>query len=543
MKPELTISNALNLLNSNKSQAAREVLDNILNQTPDNLHAHQLLVKYAFKSKNYALAEKHLLSLLKLQPTVDNYINSLVELYTFQKRWQDIANLYLNIALIQANNSTIHFNCAYYLKLAGKFEQAITHYNKTLALGISQDYEVSLNLAIIYSEHLGEPNKAIDILLKANSKYPDNDAILYNLANVYEQLGNKEKALSYFQLAFTKNPKNYNALARQADISHISSPNNSLIVKMNSALELSTNISDKINIAYALGKSYNDCNEYKLAFEFYQQANELDKQTLPVYNAKSCESYINSIIDTFNKAWFDNFESPSLDIYNLPPLFICGMFRSGSTLCEQILAGHSQVSIGGEQEFFHRTIANSYAQYPENISQYLNKDKNKLLRAYKAEIMKQQKNGLQLTDKRPDNFLYLGLIKALMPNAKVIWTKRALLDNCLSIYFLRLGASMSYATDIKNIMHFYKQQEKLMEHWKTLFGDSIYEFDYDSLIESPETNIKALLSFSKLPWEQSCLDFHQVENQVKTASVWQVRQPLYKSSSGRCCNYQEFLST
>ena len=542
MKSEVTIEPALKFLNSNKPLEARKILDNLLSENPKNIQAKQLLVKYAFSQKNYQLAEKNLHDLIEIKPLNDNYINSLVSLYGHQKRWIDIAALYLQLTEIQPSNATMYFNSAYYFKIAGEFSKAIQYYNKAMALGISQDYEVSLNLAIIYSEHLSNTEKAIDILATAIKKHPDQDSLLYNLANIYEQLGNKEKAFTLFKKAFSENPQNYNALARQVDIYKISAKDGVLITQVKSALKLNhMDSSNKINLAYALGKAYDDCSDYPLAFKYYQQANQLDQKTLPSYDPKAHEHYINNIIKTFSKSWYEKFVPPKADVFNTPPAFICGMFRSGSTLCEQILASHSQISIGGEQEFFHRTITNSYANYPNINAEELNENKNELLNAYKTEIQKQANNGKQLTDKRPDNFLYLGLIKALMPTAKIIWSKRAMLDNCLSVYFLRLGASMSYSTELENIVHFYKQQEKLMSHWQSLFGDSLYEFNYDELIESPEKNIKQLLSFLELPWESDCLDFYKIENQVKTASVWQVRQPLYNRSSGRWKNYQQFL--
>ena len=542
MKSEVTIEQALKFLNSNKPLEARKILDNLLSENPKNIQAKQLLVKYAFSQKNYQLAEKNLHDLIEIKPLNDNYINSLVSLYGHQKRWIDIAALYLQLTEIQPSNATMYFNSAYYFKIAGEFSKAIQYYNKAMALGISQDYEVSLNLASIYSEHLSNTEKAIDILATAIKKHPDQDSLLYNLANIYEQLGNKEKAFTLFKKAFSENPQNYNALARQVDIYKISAKDGVLITQVKSALKLNhMDSSNKINLAYALGKAYDDCSDYPLAFKYYQQANQLDQKTLPSYTPKAHEHYINNIIKTFSKSWYEKFVPPKADVFNTPPAFICGMFRSGSTLCEQILASHSQISIGGEQEFFHRTITNSYANYPNINAEELNENKNELLNAYKTEIQKQANNGKQLTDKRPDNFLYLGLIKALMPTAKIIWSKRAMLDNCLSVYFLRLGASMSYSTELENIVHFYKQQEKLMSHWQSLFGDSLYEFNYDDLIESPEKNIKQLLSFLELPWESDCLDFYKIENQVKTASVWQVRQPLYNRSSGRWKNYQQFL--
>jgi tetratricopeptide (TPR) repeat protein len=540
LKP--TISNILHLLKTNQITDAKEMLEAILKNNPKDYQAHQLFVRFALSNKNYNLAEKHLLLLLNHQPLNDNYIKLLVDIYCIQKRWTDVSSFYLKLAEKQPNNPTVQYNCAYYLKLTGEFNQAITFYNRALKIGIDQDYEVYLNIAVIYSEHLSEPDKAINILTSAINKYPNQDSLLYNLANIYEQMGNKEKALALFKLAFNKNPQNYNALARQADIYQIKNSNDDLICQIKTVLD-SNKLQDvdKIDLSYALGKAYDDCKEYSLAFNYYQNANNFNKKTLPSYDPRAYEAHINNIITTFNKDWFGSFEAPESTKFDLPPIFICGMFRSGSTLCEQILAGHSQVSVGGEQEFFHRTVTTSYPNYPNNVLEKLNDDKDELLKKYMNEITNSQPNTFQLTDKRPDNFLYLGLIKALIPNAKIIWTKRDILDNCLSVYFLRLGPTMPYSTELKNIIHFYKQQEKLMDHWQTLFNDPIYEFNYDDLIDSPESNIKELLNFTKLEWEDNCLNFHTVKNQVKTASVWQVRQPLYKKSSGRWGNYKQNL--
>jgi tetratricopeptide (TPR) repeat protein len=544
MKFELVVNDALKLINVNRVLEGHSILDKILLKNPNNLQAHQVLVKLALKEKKFILAEKHLKILLEMQPSSVHYMNPLIELYCHQNRWHDVALVYLDLAQYQIENSLALFNCAYYMKLAGKFDKALEYYNKVLNIGINDQHEVYLNIATIYSEHLSAPDKAINILTNAIRIYPEQDSLLYNLANVYEQLGNKEKALSSFQAAFNKNPQNYDALARQADIYKIKQKTDNLITTMNRIYH-SDNISssNKINIAYALGKSHDDCGEYSSAFNFYQQANSLDQQTLPQYSQKSYEVYVNKIINTFNKSWFESIKQPISKADSQTPIFICGMFRSGSTLCEQILAGHSQISIGGEQEFFHRTVVNNCADFPNNLIEYLETNKVKLLESYINEINKFKNNGLQLTDKRPDNFLYLGIIKALMPKAKIIWTQRSILDNCLSVFFLRLGSSMPYATKLENIFHFYRQQEKLMNHWRTLFPDDIHEFNYDELIHAPESNIKNLLSFIKLPWEDRCLNFHEVENQVKTASVWQVRQPLYKSSSGRWKNYQQYLNS
>ena len=149
--------------------------------------------------------------------------------------------------------------------------------------------------------------------------------------------------------------------------------------------------------------------------------------------------------------------------------------------------------------------------------------------------------GLLLTDKRPDNFLHIGLIKTLFPGAKIVHTRRNPLDNLLSLYFLHLDPGMAYALDLKDSAHWYGQYERLMAHWKSLFPNYIFDVDYDELVRDPKPVIEGLLDFLRLEWDDGLLDFHQGGAPVKTASVWQVRQPLHPRSSGRWLNYRTQL--
>jgi hypothetical protein len=149
---------------------------------------------------------------------------------------------------------------------------------------------------------------------------------------------------------------------------------------------------------------------------------------------------------------------------------------------------------------------------------------------------------LRLTDKRPDNFLYIGLIKLLFPRARIVHTTRHPLDNCLSIYFLHLDHSMGYALDLMDIAHYYAQQRRLMAHWRTLFRDDMLDLDYDAFVRAPRPSIETLLAFCGLEWDERCMRFHEAAGAVRTASVWQVREPLYQRSSGRWRNYAAQLA-
>jgi hypothetical protein len=142
-----------------------------------------------------------------------------------------------------------------------------------------------------------------------------------------------------------------------------------------------------------------------------------------------------------------------------------------------------------------------------------------------------------VTDKRPGNFIYIGLIKQLFPDAKILHTTRDALDNCLSIYFLHLDQNLSYALDLMDIGHHYLQYRRLMAHWKSLYGEDILDVPYDALVKEPRPAMQRLLDFLGLDWNEQCLSVPASGRAIKTASVWQTREPIYQRSSGRALNY------
>ena len=148
----------------------------------------------------------------------------------------------------------------------------------------------------------------------------------------------------------------------------------------------------------------------------------------------------------------------------------------------------------------------------------------------------------QVTDKRPDNFLYIGLIKSLFPDARIVHTVRDPLDNCLAIYFLHLDLGLGYATDLMDIGHYYREYRRLMAHWQALYGPDIVELNYDRFVHQPDSVGEQLFASLGWRWNPEFLERSRADGPVKTASVWQVRQPLYQSSSGRSRHYEQQLT-
>ena len=217
------------------------------------------------------------------------------------------------------------------------------------------------------------------------------------------------------------------------------------------------------------------------------------------------------------------------------------MYRSGSTLIEQMLWQHGEVTSGGELDFLPWLISRNLNPYPEKARHVTPGDLQTIGETYLSKSRELFPEARHLTDKRPDNFLHLGLVMALYPQARIVYTKREVKDNCLSILFQPLGKNLKYSTDFDDATHYYQQQERLMQHWQELFGDRIFTMDYDEVVRDPEPVLRGLLDFLGLEWYEACLKFERSGGPVKTASLWQVREGLHQSSSGRWKNYQAFI--
>ena len=223
------------------------------------------------------------------------------------------------------------------------------------------------------------------------------------------------------------------------------------------------------------------------------------------------------------------------------PIFICGMFRSGSTLTEQLLAGLPDVAAGGEIDFLPRLADSELVPFPESLAALSAERLQDIAERYRAELKRVSETAEFVIDKRPDNFLYIGLIKSLFPEARIVHTTRNPLDNCLSIYFLHLDQQMSYALDLMDIGHYFREYRRLMAHWKSKYAPDIFDFDYDALVSDPRPTLERLCTFLGLEPLSGVAQVAPAGLAIKTASHWQVRQPLYRSSSGRSLHYADEL--
>jgi hypothetical protein len=207
-----------------------------------------------------------------------------------------------------------------------------------------------------------------------------------------------------------------------------------------------------------------------------------------------------------------------------------------------MLARHPRVTAAGELEFIPAMVRENLQPYPAALAAAPADRIGALRSSYLDQVEAIHPGWDRLTDKRPDNFLHIGLIKTLFPDARIVHTARHPLDNILSVFFLYFADEISYGTQLDDIVHYYVQYRRLMAHWQAVFGADILTLRYDRLVRDPRSELERLLSFCGLEWDESCLDEGRASAEVRTASVWQVRKPLHTHSAGRWRHYADQLA-
>ena len=422
------------------------------------------------------------------------------------------------------------YNLGWLQRKARRFEAALDSYARALALGIREPEEVHLNRAVILSDHLHRPEEAARELDAAILGNPNYVPALLNLGNLREDLGDADGAREAYAKALAADPRSSLALARLAGLSHAPELDGALAQRLRVAIA-GASPEEQADLGFALAGLLDAAGRYDEAFDAAQAANAASRQaTGATYDRGEQERLVDRLISAF--------PTPAAGAQVSPAVFVCGMFRSGSTLVEQILGAHGAVTAGGELDLIP-ALAAQIDGYPDSVAAAGSARLEQWRRFYAAGLPPH--DGPLLTDKRPDNFLHIGLIKTLFPDAKIVHTRRNPLDNLVSLYFLHLDPGMAHALDLEDSAHWHAQYERLMAHWKSLYPDDIFDVDYDALVREPTAVVEGLLAFLGLRWEDGLLEFHRGTAPVKTASVWQVRQPLHARSSGRWRNYQRQL--
>ncbi len=466
--------------------------------------------------------------------------------------YDDAIRAYRALLVVAPEHAETWYNLGYALGMVGRPEEALDAYDRALRAGIGYPQEVHLNRAVLLTDHLRRDDDALQALRRALELDPGYVPAHLNLGNLHEEHGDRDKAVACYERvielsAGTSSDHAQEALARMAHLRPPQGPHDPLLRRLRDEAERATSAPVRANLWFALGNAYDRLGMYAQAFEAFERGNHNSHGDGRGYDRAAQERVVKALREAFGVSREPTLQGGSAPASTSPaPLFICGMFRSGSTLLEQVLAAHSAVFPGGELDLLQRLVAGPLAPFPASVRALTPDRSRSLAAAYLgrlAELFPQVSSQTYITDKRPDNFLLIGLIKLLFPDAKILHSVRNPLDNGLSVFSQHLDSRVvPYAGSLENIAHYYAQYRELMAHWKAIFPDDIHDFDYDAFVEQPRPVLERALAFLGLPWEEGCLAFHNSDQSVKTASYWQVRQPLYRNASGRWRPYAQQLA-
>jgi tetratricopeptide (TPR) repeat protein len=442
-------------------------------------------------------------------------------------RWPEEAETWFNLAVLQ--------------RQARRLDDALDSYQKAIDAGVARPEEAYLNRSVIYTDYLRQHARAERELRQALSLNPLFIPALLNLGNLCEDLGRRAEALALYARILSLEPRCFEALARYANLQPRGRAEPGLAERLHGAIvDPAAGPAERASLGFALGRVLDDAGQYPAAFAAYRAANEASRASvappLERYDRARQHAFVDRLIAS--GAPMGRVHAGEL---RPSPIFICGMFRSGSTLTEQLLTGCPGVAAGGELDFLPHLVEGELAPFPESLAALSARHLEALAARYGAELTRVSQDALYVIDKRPDNFLYIGLIKTLFPDARIVHTTRNPLDNCLSIYFLHLDQRLGYALDLMDIGHYFREYRRLMTHWKKIFADDIFDFDYDALVREPQPALRRLCEFLRLDWTERAPESAPAGQVIKTASVWQVREPLYRTSSGRAQHYTSEL--
>ena len=446
------------------------------------------------------------------------------------------APLFRRAIELEPRRADSHANLGAVLFEIRRVDEAVASFTQALAL--MPDYapaHLGLALAFRQQRRPEAAEASCQAALRIDPNYVEAVSLLGELR---ADRGQFAEAEVQFHRAIDINPEYAPAYSSLATHRRMTSEDRTWL---NGALSLAAKrlpLTQEIGLQYALGKYFDDTRQYDQAFTHYRQANESSKRAGSAYDRGQLTQRVEQIIRSFDAAFMQ--QVGSLPTGAELPLFIVGMPRSGTSLTEQILASHPAVHGAGELVYWHGAYdAFRQAEVDHRAAADLIPG---LASAYLERLQQLGGDASRVVDKMPANFWYLGLLHAAFPRARILHMQRHPFDTCLSIHFQNFFNIGAYAHDLADLAHFYSEYLRVMHHWRSVLPPTtLLDIPYEALVGDPEAWARRMLEFVGLPWDPRCLDFHQTDRVVITASKWQVRQKISTSSVGRWRNYEQHI--
>lgn len=510
--PDLSFTKELEqaeqLKKDGKPAQAEEIYRTILRRNPNHVEAMRQLAAIAVKHKKYGDAE------MLLQRAVSKSTD-------FALGWLALSHVQLDM---------------------GKYPEALNSAERLLELTPDKaDSHVVLGNT---QAQTSQPEQAVISFQKALELAPKHKGAFSGLAHQLKTIGRQQESIAVHRQCIEVHPDNTDAYWNLANMKTFRFED-SEVAAMEALLQ-DDKLEDLsvVQLCNALGLEYESRKEYQRAFQYFQRCNETHRP-LENYDPVGHEVMIEKIMEVFNPDFID--QNQGRGNPDISPIFVVGLPRSGSTLIEQILASHSQVEGTHElpdlahmvQDFKKNHSTNMH--FPENLREPGQKSWVDMGSEFIQRTQKYRSGTPRFIDKNPNNFIYTGLLHLMLPNAKIINARRHPLDSCFGSYKQLFASGQPFTYDISEIGEYYLQYWQIMDHWHEVLPGKVLDVDYEQVVADLDTQVRRILDYCGLPFEESCLSFHETDRAVKTASSEQVRRPIYASSVNLWKNYESDL--
>jgi tetratricopeptide (TPR) repeat protein len=450
-------------------------------------------------------------------------------------RYQEAEDQFRRAVGAKESFADAHGNLGAVLQWQGRYAESESQLRRALKLKPTYlDAQITLGRTLVLLGRMGEARTCFDKALKLA---PRNVFALVGAGQIAAAEGRLDEAENIYKRAIEVDQRTSGAWAGLAGLRKMTAADGSWLEGAESA---ATDLPplEEANMRYAIGKYYDDIGDYGRAFRSFQRANQLQKTLAQPYDRAGHARFVDDLIARYTRDALTAPQAGAADSGR--PVLVVGMMRSGTSLVEQIIASHPAAVGAGELEFWRTAVGkHETALRRELVREPLAR---KLAGAYLRELETHSKDALRVVDKATVNSDFLGIIHSVFPNARMIYLQRDPVDTCLSCFFQQFSPAVDFAMDLGDLAHYYGEHRRLMAHWRSaLPPGTLLEVPYAELITDQEAWTRRIVEFIGLEWNERCLDFHKTDRTVLTASFWQVRQPIYKTSLGRWRHYEKFI--
>lgn len=502
------IVRAVNLEKEEKLVEAERIYRDILRRHPDNVSAMRLWARLGTRQQRYQDAEVLLKRAIEVAPDFNQAWTDLVSVQYEQQKHDEAAESAKRLIRLDPRVPNGYLLLASARASAGHHDDALGAFDEALAIN---------------PKHVGA---------------------LCGKGNVCRTIGDQAGAIAAFRSSIEANPLHAEAYWNLANLKTFRFEDSEVDDMLALVGDERIPPDGQVQLNNALGLEFEGRREYDRAFEHIDRGNRLRRES-EFYDRVENEEMVDNSVEVFTSQFFD--DNADRGDPDPAPIFIVGLPRSGSTLIEQILSSHSMVDGTHELRDLGATVRSDRItgsfnpRYPKNLENIDDGGCRRLGGEYIQRTRRYRGDRPFFTDKNPNNYVHAGLIHLILPNAKIIDARRHPLDSCLGSYKQLFAQGQPFSYDLVELGEYYLQYQRLMDHWQDVLPGRVLDVQYEEVVADLEGQVRRILAYCELPWEDGCLRFHETERAVKSASSEQVRQPIYSTSVNTWRHYETHL--